>query len=676
MTNTKKRSGYNGKILWIDLTNEEIKEEEPSEDIYRNYLGGYGLGVYYIYNRIKPKCDPLGPDNIIGFCPGLLTGSLAPFSGRYMVCGKSPLTGGWGDSNSGGNFGNAIKRSGYDAIFITGIAKNPVYLLIGNEKNELISASDLWGKDVVETEKKLKEKYGKCDIASIGVGGENKCLISGIVNDSARLAARSGLGAVMGSKKLKAICIVKKSELNVNNKQEMIELAKEYNKRINKKKKNMIFSPIINLTPNFAQLLRISKIHYSNFKIATLYAQFLSKIGTPFFYGILTNVGDAPIKNYKGIAKIEFQKKRYKKMDGAYLKKYVTDSIGCFSCPIRCGAKLNIPELGLENIHRPEYETLAAFSGLILNDDLKTILLINEYLNRQGIDTISCGGVIAYVLECVEQGILKKEDFKCKEYPDGFLPEWNKSEYLLTLCQMIVNREGIGDILANGVKKASEKIKGSEEFAIHSGGQELPMHDARFTKGLMMTYIADPTPGRHTAASIDYFLAGPGNLFLKGFRVKNSKDPKKKGKAQAEVAKFIQNFNSLGLCMFSEWCGRYPLLEIIKAVVGWELTVDDLLQCGWRIQTLRQMFNAREGAIRHEASKRAIGDPPMNKGPLKNKKIDAEQMITYYYQNIGFNENGIPQKDTLEKLGLDFCIKDLEISTGRPEPIINSSIKK
>ncbi|MHA1230160.1 MAG: aldehyde ferredoxin oxidoreductase family protein, partial [Candidatus Helarchaeota archaeon] len=566
----------------------------------------------------------------------------------------------------GGNFGNAIKKSGYDAIFITGESKNPVYLLIGKEKNELIDANDLWGKDVFETEEILRERYGKCDIASIGPGGENKCLFAGIVNDRSRIAARSGLGAVMGAKKLKAICIVSKKKLNIADKQKMIELTKDYNQKINNKKNNFIISYVVNLAPSFARLLRITKIHYSNFKIASLYAQFLAKVGTPFFYGMLTNIGDAPIKNYKGVAKIEFQKKRYKKMDGSYLRNYYSGSVGCYSCPVRCGAKLTIPELGFEDVDRPEYETLAAFSGLILNDDLKSIILINDYLNRQGVDTISCGGVVAYTLECVENGLLKKEDFKCKDYPDGFLPQWNNSDYLLPLCKMIVNREGIGNILANGVKKASEKIAGSEEYAIHSRGQELPMHDARLTKGLMLTYVADPTPGRHTAGCIDYFLVGPGNRFLNGFKVKNSKNPKKKGKAQAKVTKFYQSFNSLGLCMFSEWCGQYPLLEMIKAVVGWDLKVDDLVEIGWRIQTLRQMFNARENAISHEVAKRAIGDPPMKKGPLKGKKINVEKMIKFYYQFIEFDENGVPKKETLEKLGLNFCIKDLSISSGSP----------
>jgi len=165
--------GYFGKILWVDLTRREITEETPADEIYQKYLGGYGLGIYYIYNRIKPKCDPLGPDNILGFCPGFLTGTMAPFTGRYMVCGKSPLTGGWGDANSGGKFGPAIKKAGYDAIFITGSADNPVYLYLDEEKQELLDASELWGKSTKETQEILQEKHGKCDVASIGPGGVN-----------------------------------------------------------------------------------------------------------------------------------------------------------------------------------------------------------------------------------------------------------------------------------------------------------------------------------------------------------------------------------------------------------------------------------------------------------------------------------------------------------------------
>lgn len=669
--------GYMGKILWVDLTTNEIKEETPDDAIYQNYLGGYGLGVYYIYNRIQPKCDPLGPDNIIGFCPGFLTGSVAPFTGRYMVCAKSPLTGGWGDANSGGKFGPAIRKAGYDAIFFTGIADKPVYLYIDEEKKELFDADELWGKSTKETQDILRKKHGKCDVASIGLGGENKSLIAGIVNDSSRIAARSGLGAVMGSKKLKAICIVANKKIEVADKETMLDLAKTYNKQISKYKNNMIMSYVVGMAPMLATLFnRIFKIHYSSYKWVTLFTQFLAQIGTPFFYSIMTDVGDAPIKNYLGVSRKEFKKKIHKKLDGKYLRKFYTGSVGCFACPVRCGARLTIPELNLKDVDRPEYETLAAFSGMLLNNDLKSIVDINDYLNLQGIDTISCGGVLSYVLECAEKGILKQEDFKCQEYPDGFLPVWKDSKYLLTLCKLIANREGIGDVLADGVKKAAEKIKSSEEFAIHAGGQELPMHDGRLTKGLLLTYVTDPSPGRHTAGGIDYFLVGAGNKFLKGFKVKNSKKPKKKAKVQAEAVKFTQSFNSLGFCLFSEWVGTYPVLEMIKGFSGWNLSVSDFLKIGWRIQTLRQMFNARNGEIKHDVAKRAIGDPPLKKGPVKKKKIDVEKMAKIYYTSIGFTETGVPTEATLKSLNLDFCIKDLLNCSGRPKPIINESIKR
>jgi len=665
--------GYFGKILWVDLSRREITEETPEDEIYKKYLGGYGLGVYYIYNRIKPNCDPLGPDNILGFCPGFLTGTMAPFTGRYMVCGKSPLTGGWGDANSGGKFGSAIKRAGYDAIFVTGSADSPVYLYIDEEKQELLDASELWGKSTKETQDILQQKHGKCDVASIGLGGENKSLIAGIVNDSSRVAARSGLGAVMGAKNLKAICIVANKKIEVADKELLLTLAKAYNKQINGYKNNLVLSYVLGMAPGFAPLLKMGKIHYSSFKWIKLYAQFLSQVGTPFFYLILTTIGDAPIKNYLGVAGKDF--KKYKKLDGKWLRKNYSGSVGCFSCPVRCGALLTIPELNLTNIDRPEYETIAAFSGLILNNDLETIIHINNYLNRQGIDTISCGEVVAFTLECVENGLLKKENFKCHDYPEGFLPQWKEPKYLLTLCKMIANREGIGDILADGVKKAAEKIPGSSEFAIHAGGQELPMHDGRLTKGLLLTYMTDPSPGRHTAGGIDYFLVGAGHKFLKGFKLKNSKNPKKKGKLQAEAVKFTQTFNSLGFCLFSEWVGTYPVLEMVKAFAGWNLSIDEFLKIGWRIQTLRQMFNARDGAIRHDIAKRAIGDPPLKKGPLKGKKIDVEEMAKAYYESIGFTETGVPTEATLRQLNLDFCLEDLPNASGRPTPIVNESIK-
>ncbi|MHC1591154.1 MAG: aldehyde ferredoxin oxidoreductase family protein, partial [Candidatus Helarchaeales archaeon] len=479
--------GRAGKILWVDLTSGTLKEETPDEEIYKKYLGGYGLGIYYMYQRIKPNCDPLGPDNVLGFCPGLFTGTPAPFTGRYMVCAKSPLTGkgkksdgkictgGWGDANSGGFFGPAIKKAGYDAIFFIGTSEKPVYLLIDGDNKELVDASDIWGKDVVETDLILKKKHGRnARTATIGPAAERKILFTGIVNDHARIAARSGLGAVMGSKKLKAVCLVGNKQIPLANKEKVLELATKYNKQIKKRTKNKLIGGMLPLINQMSGLLRAFKIPFSAAGMIpsigfTLYSQFLSKWGTTYFTDICSDIGDSPIKNFKGTYK-DYPKKVVKEVNYKQFVPYKTRSFGCFGCPIKCGAILNVPELGLEETHRPEYETIMALGGLALCNDKETILKANDYLNRQGVDTISAGVVLAFAIECAERGLLKKEDFKCSEYPDGFLPEWGKSEYTLPMLQLIVNRENIGDILANGAREASLKIEGSSEFAITSNG--------------------------------------------------------------------------------------------------------------------------------------------------------------------------------------------------------------
>jgi len=679
--NSSRFGGYLGRILWINLSNNGIKEEIVPEEIYKKYLGGYGLGVYYIYTRIKPRCDPLGPDNILGFCPGLFTGTPAPFTGRFMVCGKSPLTGkgnkidgeysngGWGDSNCGGYFGPAIKKAGYDGIFVTGMAEKPVYLFIDGVKNEILDASEIWSKDAIETDEILKQKHGSnVKVAAIGIGGENKVLISGIVCDKGRIAARSGLGAVMGAKKLKAICIKGNKKIPVVNQEETINHTKLYIKRLNKHLNNKLVKLILPISSKFTPLMRAFKIHFKTFSVikslgVSIFAQFFNKYGTPFFTDICSEIGDSPIKNFKGTYK-DYPKKKVGKVAFKNYLSYKIKPFGCFSCPVRCGAILKVPELNLEETHRPEYETIMSLGGMVLNDNLMSIFECNEYLNRQGIDSISIGGVLGFVYECVENGLLKKEDFKCSEYPNGFLPKWGDSEYILPLLKMIAKREGIGNILADGVKEASKKINGSEKFAIHSGGQELPMHDPRLYYGLGLNYIVDPTPGRHTAGGGEFSRLGPVNAFMKGLKIKFSKNFEKIGKYNETGAKFMQWFNGLGFCAFAQWCGRYPILNLIKSIIGWDMTLEELQKIGHRIYTLRQMFNAREGAIQHNMSDRALGIPPMKEGPLKNRTLKVEEMTKSFYRQIGFREDGVPEEKTLKELDLEFCIKDLSIAKG------------
>ncbi len=660
------RKGYWGKVIEVDLSNGKIDKIELPDVYYEQYLGGYGLGVRYLYERIPKNADPLGPDNILGFCPGLLTGTPNPFTGRYMVCGKSPLTGGWGDANSGGYFGPAIKRCGFDAIFFKGIAKNPVILTIVGDKIELIDAAEYWGNDAVETERRLKEKFGKAtQVAVIGRGGEQKSLIAGIVNDAGRIAARSGLGAVMGSKKLKAIALNGNKKLELHDKEKLMKNAKEYNENVKKYINSGTIKRAMKVADKFSGIMRRMKMGLSGNE--TIFGVYLHEYGTSFSTAVSAEIGDSPIKNWDGIGFIDFPQKFARGISGSVLLNYKSRAYGCFSCPVSCGAILSFPHIDvkgkyglnfdLHETHRPEYETLSALGSLILNHDLETLVVLNEYFNREGIDTISAGGVMAFAIESFKHGIITTE------HTEGLELDWNKPEILIPLAKMIVERKGIGNILADGVAVASKKLnKGSEAFAVHAGGQELPMHDPKHTPGLSLTYASDPTPGRHTAACVDFLEMGPFSKFIPGTKVPPFKRYKydSYAKGQAYVNKLQQTIVSLGFCLFGTWLGKMKLMENIESVTGWKLSIEDLITIGERIQNLRRMFNVKHGIIDTDINPRALGNPPQKKGPLKGVSIPLDEMKKQFFSEMGWKpENGVPMKETLERLQLDFALRDL-----------------
>ncbi|TFG06328.1 MAG: aldehyde ferredoxin oxidoreductase [Promethearchaeota archaeon] len=609
-------NGYMGKILWVDLSDESFKEEKISDEIYRQYLGGYGLAAKLIYENMPKKSNPLGPDAILAFFPGLLTGSTAPLTGRYMVAGKSPLTGTWGDSHCGGFFGPEIKKCGYDGILIKGIAKSPKIISIINDKKEIIDATAYWGLDTVEIEDKLNQEFKGARIASIGPAGENLSLIAGIVNDKGRIAARSGLGAVMGSKKLKALVLKGNKEIPFADKEFMTELTKEYNKGIREADAGSI------------QLWR--------------------DIGTPWMNDIVTKTGDTPIKNWGGVAAEHYPDEKLDNILGSEFEKYKERKFGCFACPVACGALLKVPDLNIDETHRPEYETCASFGQLLLNDDLDSIIKINDMCNRAGMDTISAGGTLAFAVECFENGILGLDD------TEGLKLKWGDAENYIKIMDKMINREGIGDVLADGSKIASEKIqRGSEQYAIHSLGQELAMHSPKYYKSLGMSYAFDPTPGRHTSGTLDMMIGGPmlkANGLFEGFALpKKFKRPGEGRNEALQVCSCLwQATSCMGLCQFAYFFQKYPLLELIKAVVGWEMDFEEILAIGKRIQTLREAFTLREGIdiADNEIPKRSVG---------VNYKADYES----YCEHIGWNpETGKPLEKTLNDLNLDFVIKD------------------
>jgi aldehyde:ferredoxin oxidoreductase len=608
-------NGYLGKILCVNLSDESFKEEELSEKTYRQYIGGFGLAAKLIYEAMPPKIDALSPESVFGFFPGLLTGTVAPLTGRFMVAGKSPLTNTWGDANCGGYFGPEIKKCGYDAILIKGMADSPKYLTILGDDKQILDASDLWGLDVVQTEDKLKEKHGRVQIASIGQAGENLSLISGIVNDKARIAARSGFGAVMGSKKLKAIVLKGEKKIEVFDKDALIRHTKDYNDGIN--------------TTTATGILG-----YKTF-------------GTTMGNEILFKVGDTPCKNWGG-TKEDFPDDRLAKISDHEIDKYKEKPYGCFSCSVRCGAIMKVPEVGLEETHRPEYETCASFGHLLLNDDLLTLFKANDICNRAGIDTISAGTTIAFAMECYENNLISKED------TDGLELTWGNSEAIIALLNKIINREGIGDLLADGTKIAAEKLGKGSEFAMHSMGQELGMHSPKYYKNMATTMAFDPTPGKHTTASLDFFIMGPiikPNGLFEGITL--PRKFKRLGEDRSEAEKLftaiMQFTHSLGLCEFVYVFQKYPLLELVKAVVGWDLDIDEAIKTGQRIQALRQAFTLREGI-----------DIIKNKLPDRTVTVDYLEDYKGYCEKMGWNpDTGYPLKETLTDLNLDFVIKDL-----------------
>lgn len=683
--------GVHGKILVVDLSSHAIQIEDLPEEIYRHYLGGYGLGAYYLYKHIPADCEPLGPNNILGFCPGLLTGTGAGFSGRFAVCAKSPLTGkglrsngkhstgGWGNANAGGVVGPAIKRAGFDAIFFKGQSEKPVYLLITQDGISLEEASSLWGKDTVETEEELIAKHGKrACVAAIGQAGENLSLISGISNDKGRIAARSGLGAVMGSKKLKAICLTANHKIEYADRKKLQELNKYYFTRMKYFKSSVLIKSIGTKLDYIAPLMRVSKMGLAApgsiipRLMGTMYGNVA--LGTNMSTIISSQNGDSPVKNYKGVGYIDYPMKKAMKLRAKNLNAFGKKQYGCFSCPLQCGYLLEYEKLPSKDkeTHRPEYETCCSFGSLILNDDMDLLLKVNEYLNRVGMDSIAAGTTVAYVLEGVEKGFFRQKDFICEDYPQGFLPNWGDPTYILPLLKLMVTREGIGEKLADGVRQASLHYPGTESFAIHTNGAEMGMHDLRLTKSWGMSFVADPTPGRHTTSNYDMGQLGTPDFFapLKE-KIEKTDDSYKQGNISVWSVKLHQVMESLGLCMFSYFFSDYRMLEMMAAVTGWEMTPDEIFEIGGRIQTTRQMFNAREGAIRHEMTQRAMGNPPQEIGPIAGNSIDIEEMLQGYYKGMGYETNGVPTAGTLLSYGLDEIIPDLAISIGAPAPLVN-----
>ena len=648
-----------GKVLCADLSTGACEAKQIPPEVYEALLAGKGLAAWYLYNNIPARADPLGPENILAFAAGALCGTGAFLTGRWTVACKSPLTGGWGDANCGGLFAPAIKQCGYDAIFVSGVSEKPVYLFCDGKSAELRDASEYWGLDAVETEKTLHGALdGVCRkkpcVACIGPAGEKLSLIAGICNEGGRIAARSGVGAVMGSKRLKAVVLAGSRPMPCADPDRVRALSKELGQKL---LKLTIPSGLgVFIGAGGRMMGRLPSIPLDGSLTSIMFREW----GTPANTPLAITSGDGPIKNWGGTP----QDARL--MDLAYspeqINRIETAKYHCYSCPLGCGGRLNIrgrKYAGYDETHKPEYETIEAFGPLLLNWSMDSIFQLNEMLNRAGMDTISAGNTVAWAIECYENGVLTVRQ------TEGLALNWGNTEAILELVRKMIAREGFGDALADGVKRASERF-GGKEYAMHVGGQEPGMHDARNDPQLGVHFAAEPAPGKHTVGmSIQYGAmslcdicswAPPARLHPKAEDLEDTEEMALISKANACYSMLT---DGAGGCYYGEMMGvhMWKLVDYLNAAEGWEHDGDHYMEIGERIQTLRQLFNVKQGVdpASVRLPKRMLGEPPLDAGPLKGVTLGSHRaQVSAHWRAFGWDEKtGVPLPETVARLGID-----------------------
>lgn len=608
--------GWRGKVLRIDLARKEIREEELDPKVTKNYLGGRGLGIYFLNKELDPQIDPLSPENILIMATGPLTGTAMPTAARYMVMTKSPLTGAITCSNSGGQFPKELKWAGYDALIFTGRSVKPIYLWIEGRKAELRSAEHLWGKWVPETtEMLLRETDPKAKVACIGPAGEKLVLFASIMNDRDRAAGRCGVGAVMGSKNLKGVVV---------RGQEPVPLADK----------------------NYFQ--EIQKQVMTKFREATKAGPSpLSQHGT---IGVMTPLvqkyGVFPTKNWQ-----QGTFDGWEAITGQTLtQKYLVKTRACWACPIACArvTKVAEPYFAGEG-EGPEFETGFALGALCFVDNLAAITKANYLCNELGLDTITMGGTIACAMELYERGYLTEKQ-------TGMPILWGDGKGLVELVRRTGLKEGFGQELAEGSFRLAQRY-GHPELAMVSKKLELPGYDARGLQGQGLNYATSPIGASHCRAHMAYCeMVG----------IPKPVDPHEwKGKGQ--LVKFWQDvfaiIDAVGLCIFFAVRNLlrpelkiFPdrILEYLKAATGAEYSMEALLKSGERIFNAERIFLVKAGFRKGDDSLPArLTKEPLTQGPTQGKVVHLDKMLVEYYKERGWDEEGIPSPAKLRELGLD-----------------------
>ncbi|MHA1235030.1 MAG: aldehyde ferredoxin oxidoreductase family protein [Promethearchaeota archaeon] len=600
----------------LNLSDKEISEEKIDDTIANNFLGGAGYACRYLFDKIDKDTDPLSPDNILMFMTGLLCGSNAPTSGRFVVCAKSPLTGIWGESNCGGFLGPELRKAGYDGIVFKGSSESPVFLEISENKAEIKDASDLWGKGIFETSKILKEKSGSqlTRVACIGQAGENLVKYAIIASED-KAAGRTGMGAVMGSKKLKAITVR------------------------GTKRKYDAFEP-----EGFKEAVKITTDNI-NSAFAT---QMLGDLGTSSVVDMYNVSGELPIKYWKqGTWEGAFS------ISGSTaFETMFTGSYPCYSCPIGCSKRVKIDEGEFKTdgeIEAAEYETVAGFGSMLLVDNLGGIQRANYLCNDYGIDTISGSSTISLIYDLFDTGRISSEDL------NGLEPKWGEITPALELIKKIALREGIGDVMADGSDYVGKKFKIPQDDIATVYGMEIPYHDLRRIYGMAASYaLATPRGPCHTSCDAYMVILG---LPFSEFGIELNVDWYQDDKPMAEFCARIQNYralyNSLIICSFANPPPEMILDLVIKAT-GLNLAMEDFKLLGERIYMIKRMFNLKMGLTPVDDRLPKIALNPVNEGGSAGKTPNFQQLKDAYYEYRQFDkESGYPNQEKLKSLGLD-----------------------
>ncbi len=618
--------GFNGKILRVDLSSETMSVEEPQEAIYARYLGGGSLALYYLLRELKPKSDPLGPENILIFAGSVIAGTPAAGLSRFSVAAKSPLTGGYGEAEAGGWWIPELKFAGFDAILIKGKAKRPVYLWIHDGEAEIRDASHLWGKFTKETEEEIRKELGdeRVRVALIGPAGEKLVKVACILNELKHANGRTGLGAVMGSKNLKAIAVRGKKRMEVADEEAIKRLTKWLKDTYNE--------------PYFS----------------------IGNLGTSRVTTMLSEQGILPTLNFREGSFAEADA-----ISGETMSKTILVRRGtCYGCFVRCKREVQVGEpYSVDPIYGgPEYETVAAFGSMCGISDLKAISVANQFCNAYGLDTISTGGLISFAMECYGKGILTKGDTA------GLELRFGNVEAMMRMVEMIGKREGLGDTLSEGICPAAEKFgKGAEHFAMHVKGMPIPFHEPRGKVGVGLGYAVSATGPDHMEFPHDPFWATEAGIaLLRPLGIHEPIDVFDLGPQKVRIFIYLQQYwnllNSLGICAFTaKPFGPQTLngiVDYVKAVTGWETSLFDLLKVAERHANMSRIFNLREGFTAKDDILPDRFFQPMEGGTLKGKKIDREQFskaLEIYYEMMGWDpETGVPKRTKLAELDLDW----------------------